>query len=241
MQIADTHGDGHLLARHLRQQLGLPAVDGSNGPGGPGGPGALAGKSPFAWEVTGQLLACLACQAAVYGCAVLLVEAGVLPWAWRAARGALRRLGGGQDSVGYAPLQGEADGEEADDADVAAERRVVQSGALDGPEVPALLKGVSKTYWTASGSGSGGGSAPAGTGGNAAASAGGAVRAVRGLWLSIGQLRGGGGGGGGGIRGGGGGGGECFGLLGVNGAGKSTTFRMLTGECGWVDVGGAGG
>lgn len=23
---------------------------------------------------------------------------------------------------------------------------------------------------------------------------------------------------------------ECFGLLGVNGAGKSTTFRMLTGE-----------
>lgn len=24
--------------------------------------------------------------------------------------------------------------------------------------------------------------------------------------------------------------GECFGLLGVNGAGKSTTFRMLTGE-----------
>ncbi|GBP62403.1 Retinal-specific ATP-binding cassette transporter [Eumeta japonica] len=26
--------------------------------------------------------------------------------------------------------------------------------------------------------------------------------------------------------------GECFGLLGVNGAGKSTTFRMLTGECG---------
>ena len=24
--------------------------------------------------------------------------------------------------------------------------------------------------------------------------------------------------------------GECFGLLGVNGAGKSTTFKMLTGE-----------
>lgn len=24
--------------------------------------------------------------------------------------------------------------------------------------------------------------------------------------------------------------GECFGLLGVNGAGKSTTFRMLTGD-----------
>lgn len=26
------------------------------------------------------------------------------------------------------------------------------------------------------------------------------------------------------------GGGECFGLLGVNGAGKSTTFKMLTGD-----------
>jgi ABC-type multidrug transport system ATPase subunit len=24
--------------------------------------------------------------------------------------------------------------------------------------------------------------------------------------------------------------GECFGLLGVNGAGKSTSFRMMTGE-----------
>ncbi len=36
------------------------------------------------------------------------------------------------------------------------------------------------------------------------------LRALRGLWLGIGE-------------------GECFGLLGVNGAGKTTAFRLLTG------------
>jgi len=29
--------------------------------------------------------------------------------------------------------------------------------------------------------------------------------------------------------------GECFGLLGVNGSGKSTTFKMLTGEISMTD------
>ena len=101
--------------------------------------------------------------------------------------------------------------------------------------MPALLKGVSKTYWqAASGSGgahshgsvTGAGSSaghPAGSGGGSD----GAVHAVRGLWLSIGrqqqqQLPSSSGGGGGSS-------GECFGLLGVNGAGKTTTFKMLTG------------
>ncbi len=37
------------------------------------------------------------------------------------------------------------------------------------------------------------------------------VRALRGLWLGVQP-------------------GECFGLLGVNGAGKTTAFRLLTGE-----------
>lgn len=37
------------------------------------------------------------------------------------------------------------------------------------------------------------------------------VHAVRGLWLGTEE-------------------GECFGLLGVNGAGKTTAFRMVTGE-----------
>ena len=37
------------------------------------------------------------------------------------------------------------------------------------------------------------------------------IKAVRGIWLGIQP-------------------GECFGLLGVNGAGKSSTFRVLTGE-----------
>jgi ABC-type Na+ transport system ATPase subunit NatA len=36
------------------------------------------------------------------------------------------------------------------------------------------------------------------------------LRALRGLWLGVGE-------------------GECFGLLGVNGAGKTTAFRLLTG------------
>lgn len=36
------------------------------------------------------------------------------------------------------------------------------------------------------------------------------LHALRGLWLSVGH-------------------GECFGLLGVNGAGKTTAFRLLTG------------
>jgi len=29
--------------------------------------------------------------------------------------------------------------------------------------------------------------------------------------------------------------GECFGLLGINGSGKSTTFKMLTGEISMTD------
>lgn len=29
--------------------------------------------------------------------------------------------------------------------------------------------------------------------------------------------------------------GECFGLLGINGSGKSTTFKMLTGEISTTD------
>jgi hypothetical protein len=120
----------------------------------------------------------------------------------------------------------------------------LQSGRLDGALVPALLKGVSKTYWQAAGSSGGtthSHSSGIGTVGSMGHPAGGgsdgAVHAVRGLWLSIGrqqQLPSPNSGGGnesssGGGSGGDGGGGDCFGLLGVNGAGKTTTFKMLTG------------
>ena len=120
-----------------------------------------AGGSPWAWDVTGELLASLAWQAALYGSAVLLLEAGVLPRLWRHARAAWAARWGGLSSgaagrAGYAPLpgQGEEDmagtaaagsaveaaaaaaaeqGEVApEDGDGAAERRMLQAGTGAG-------------------------------------------------------------------------------------------------------------
>lgn len=109
--------------------------------------------------------------------------------------------------------------------------------------MPALLKGVSKTYWQAAGSSGGAahshssGTGAGGSVGHPAGSAGGsdgAVHAVQGLWLSIGRQQqpsssSSGSSDVGGNSNGSSGNGECFGLLGVNGAGKTTTFKMLTG------------
>jgi hypothetical protein len=83
---------------------------GASGGAGSGvgwGPLPYPGQSPWAWEVTGQLMASLAAQALLYGCAVLLVEAGVLPRAWRRVRAAweARAVGGG--GGGYRSLPGE--------------------------------------------------------------------------------------------------------------------------------------
>ena len=216
--------------------------------------------------MSGELLACLAGQALLYGSAVLLIETGVLPRLWRRAKAAWhgRSSGGGAHTAGYQQLPGaepaavaagvplsaadtadqtEAGGAGAEDPDVAAERRAVQSGRLPPASVAVLLQGVSKTFWQpagerkhhgaehghaqvvaghahsedASGSGSGGGS-------------GGPVHAVRDLWLGIGRHEQAAGGRQGATASGSSGGGECFGLLGVNGAGKTTTWKMVTGE-----------
>lgn len=220
------------------------------------GPGALAGASPWSWEVSGQLLAWLAVQAAVYGTAVLLVETGTLHRLWRRVRASLHGVGRVR-ADGYQPLPGQdsaapdtaaataaaAEGGDGEDVDVAAERRAVQSGQLDAASVPVLLRGVSKTYWQRGSSGSTQAHRdhqPAAAGGRPAEqqAASGVVHAVQDLWLAIGrpqqaqQQRGAIGGG----IGGGGADGECFGLLGVNGAGKTTTWRIVTGA-GWESSG----
>lgn len=235
---------------------------------GPFGP-ELGEHSPWAWDVSGELLAWLAGQALLYGSAVLLIETGTL---WRRAKAAWLAWGGsgsgqpagyqhlaGQEpgaavAVGSAaagpvpaadaPGRAEAGEAAAEDPDVAAERRAVQSGRLPPASVAVLLQGVSKTYWQPAGGRAqhvqerhgqeqgGPGHGHSGTvGSSVSGGGGGAVHAVRDLWLGIGRhepparLQQAGGSGSGGARGG-----ECFGLLGVNGAGKTTTWRMVTGE-----------
>lgn len=238
------------LASHL--QSALWAAGGGAGGSSSGRDAAQAWRSgasgggsasPWGWGVVGEPLAWLAAQAVLYGAAVLLVEAGVLPRLWRRARAAWSGRGSSGASHGYHPLpsssssacyraagpaggagpEAEAEAGAAEDEDVAAERRAVQSPQLVPATVPVLLRGVSKTYWQAAGRG-GSGRHGHGNPQHSAPDAGGAVRAVRDLWLSIGRRQRQPGAAGGGSREG-----ECFGLLGVNGAGKTTTFRMVTG------------
>lgn len=249
-----------VLARHLARRLGATLAgagadtSSSRGGGGGGGfgPDPLAGTSPWAWAASGEPLAWLAAQAAVYGAAVLLVEMGVLPRLWRRAQRAWRGIGRGsyqplpvQDGASEAAASAAAaaeDGEaEGEDEDVAAERLAVQSGRLASASIAVLLRGVSKTYWQRSSS-SGHARGEAEHGGASHGhieSSSGAVRAVRDLWLAIGRphqqqppqqdaaasaASSGASGSGGGRRVG-----ECFGLLGANGAGKTTTWRIVTG------------
>lgn len=252
-QVGETYQPDR-LAGHLTGALG----------GGGGGlpPGVAVGTSPWAWEISGQLLASLAAQAVLYGTAVLLVEAGGIRW-----RGPWRSFGRRRD--GYAALTGseqqagdgaqgatealaEAEGGWGEDEDVAAERRAVQAGGFAPASVPVLLRGISKTYWQPPSSSTHAGqphthelgSAPhdhghppdAAFGTQSHTAPGGAVRAVRNLWLRIGQqphlqdvydiFDGGAGPAGGPAASAA----KCFGLLGVNGAGKTTVFRVLTGE-----------
>lgn len=171
-------------------------------------------------------------QVVVFGALTLVVEAGVLRrWFHRAKQAAAARGWRGSELVerrsadgtnGREPLlpavSSEGDGSpeasssgprhsaadgwgEQEDADVEEERRAVQSGAVGPHNAAALLAGVSKTYWQSS--------------------SGQPVRAVRGLWLGMGSSL---------VAQQGHVAGECFGLLGVNGAGKTTSFSMLTGE-----------
>lgn len=130
-----------------------PALPGGQADGDiPGGPGSVTGSSPWAWDVTGGLLASLAWQAALYGSAVLLLEAGVLPRMWRHARAAWVAAGAGaHGDAGYASLPGQAQGEEqaaaergeaaAEDDDVAAERRMLQvTAAAWGDEATGRMR-----------------------------------------------------------------------------------------------------
>ncbi|KAL4853959.1 ATP-binding cassette sub-family A member 3 [Chlorella vulgaris] len=238
---------GSASASGLHSASSMAAVDGSLGSGGwPEALGAVhPGQSPFAWEVTGQLLACMAAQAVLYASLVLLVEAGLLPRAWRRLAAAWAGGGGvsGNGGEGYRLVPGQegaaqqqadvaVESGEGDDEDVAAERLAIQTGQLAADRLPILLRGVSKTFWQPPDSSTP--DASHGPGHDSSHSqeqaavrpanrSSGAVRAVRDLWLSIGTPRPAAGSGPAGS-------GECFGLLGVNGAGKTTTFRMLTGE-----------
>lgn len=270
LQVGQTYQPDRLAA-HLGAALSASGLGGSGGNGtsslsssggrgasgnGGGGFGPEAGsRSPWEWDVSGELLACLAGQALLYGGAVLLVETGVLPRLWRQAKAAWRAQGSHGQGAGYQRLPGAepeaapagaaagaahaAEGGQAEDADVAAERRAVQGGRLPAACVAVLLQGVSKTYWQPAGRSGSRQQEHAGeqaAAGGTAGGSGGPVHAVRDLWLGIGrheqrlgweQQRGTTGGGGGHA---GGAGGECFGLLGVNGAGKTTTWKMVTGE-----------
>lgn len=262
LQVGQTYQPDRLAA-HLGAVLSAAGLGGSAGNGNSsassnsgsgGGFGPEAGsRSPWAWDVSGELLACLAGQALFYGAVVLLIETGVLPRLWRRARAAWRAQGSRQ-GAGYQRLPGTeqeaaaagagagaahtAEDGQAEDVDVAAERRAVQSGRLPAASVAVLLQGVSKTYWQPAGRSARRRQGPAGepaAGSGAGGGRGGPVLAVRDLWLGIGrheprlawEQRGSAGASSGG--GGAGGEGECFGLLGVNGAGKTTTWRMVTG------------
>eukprot|EP00887_Chlorella_sp_A99_P005937 scaffold29.g5937.t1 len=193
--------------------------------------GQLNGN-PFAWDATGTYLASLGVQVVLYGALVLIAESG---WLSRTYHRVVRRWAGAASEPASAHearqlLLAHADGQPAgagaeapgEDDDVREERLAVQAGAVGPSTAAALLQGVHKTYWQ--------GRTP--------------VRAVRGLCLGMGASssaaeaaamvrplpavshrdsgsptpaaappRG-----------------ECFGLLGVNGAGKTTSFSMLTGE-----------
>lgn len=136
---------GSASASGLYSASSMAAMDGSLG--GWGWPEAMGpvhpGQSPFAWEVTGQLLACMAAQAVLYASLVLLVEAGLLPRAWRRLAAAWGGGGGGGVSgnrgEGYRLVPGQEGGAqqqadvavesgEGDDEDVAAERLAIQVG-----------------------------------------------------------------------------------------------------------------
>ena len=157
LQIAETYQPDQLTA-HLHSSLAAVAGGGNRSDSSSSDRGsvgawldapAASGASPWAWEVSGQLLASLAGQAVLYGTALLLVETSVLPRLWRQATAAWgSRNGGGRASrAGYQPLPGQpqpqtlqpdtaaaaaaavaAEGGEgqAEDPDVEAERLAIQ-------------------------------------------------------------------------------------------------------------------
>ena len=186
VQVGDSYSPDQ-LTQQLGAALGLVGLtsDGTNSGGGSGGgsagvaaggdwPGGGSGsRSPWCWDVTVQLLACLAWQAVLYGGAVLLLETGALPRLWERIQGTAVRSGSaalgarggvGGRGAGYEGLPaGEthaaaaaagaaaavAEGGEGEDEDVAAERQAVQSGRRAADATPVRLRGVSKTYWQA--------------------------------------------------------------------------------------------
>ncbi len=98
--------------------------------------------------MSGELLACLAGQALLYGGAVLLIETGVLPRLWRHAKAAWRGRASGTRGAGYQQLAGEepaaaaaaggaAGGAAAADAQSAAHTAgQVEAGEAAGAEDP---------------------------------------------------------------------------------------------------------
>ena len=99
---------------------------------------AASGASPWAWDVSGQLLASLAGQAVLYGTAVLLVETGVLPRLWRQASAAWssRKGGGRAGRAGYQPLPGQPQSQQQQQDTAAAAAAVAAEGGEGQAEDP---------------------------------------------------------------------------------------------------------
>ena len=223
------------VAQTAPAQPGVPPLPPPFGPGG-------KPHGAFDWEVSGRPLAHMGVQGLVYMAAVLLLDSGLLVagWAWarhrlarakkqppthqsaagRAAGDVEQAEGGSLRSPLLLPAHHPQDEEgEPEDADVAAERQAVVSGQkrdssvrFSAPLTPLLLWllatpllfeliASSQQVLLTNVRKSYYPRGPFGP----------PLRAVRGLWLGVQS-------------------GECFGLLGVNGAGKTSTFRVLTGE-----------
>ncbi|BDA45751.1 probable ATP-binding cassette sub-family A member 3 [Coccomyxa sp. Obi] len=168
-------------------------------------------KSPWPWEAAGQHMAWLAIQAAVYMALTLLVESGWLGRTHASAKQALRHCwralfrGRRQTRAGYDMLQQEEALEEGAGSWVDEEQAL--EDAYEDEDVKAervaMQAGARPEEWQVLVAGL-----------EKWYSRGTwqpPLRALSGLWLGVGE-------------------GECFGLLGVNGAGKTTAFRLLTGE-----------